>query len=889
MKRRLFTFPWRSRHSIDADVDAELAFHLQSRVAELESLGLTRADAEATARREFGDVEDARQYMVHMDRQTESTQRRRDHVHELLQDMKYALRRMRSAPVFTITAVATLALGIGANTAVFSVVDAALLRPLPYPNADRLTSINDVAPFGPFVTSPPNFVDYRAQSRSFTEMSALYGNDFTLTGAGEPRSISGAVVSHGFFQVFGVAPAIGRTFAESEEQDGNTDYVVLSNGLWREAFGSRADIIGHTIQLDGKATTVVGVMPPGFNYPGRTQLWTPLAFTTKQLQTQRGAHYLDVVALLKPNVSVETADRDVRGIATRLATEYPGTNKDYTASVISLRDALVGSASRRALVVLLVSVALVALIACANVANLVLARGTARGREIAVRLALGATRQDLLFMALTESVLLSLIGGAAGLVLAKGLAGVLDGLRPSALRDVGDLQINMTAAAFTFLISLVAGVLFGLAPALQAMRRRNLQPALQAGGRAELGERHTGVLRSTLVAAEIALAVVLLSGAGLLIKSFTRLQQVDAGFDPRNLLVFSVSLPDARYETDVKKARAVDDLMQRVSVVPGVASTGAFNMLPLDGNSYSISTRSIDGSPIASEDQPSTQVRVVTPGALKTLGIRLRQGRDFETSDRMGSTPVVLANEAAAKLLWKGVNPLGHSVVISTRFRDDTTRAGGVIVGIVADIRDRSLGQAPRPTLYFPHAQAPWSSVSVVVRAAPGMQSAALVSPIRDQLRAMDPLLPLVDPRSMDDVARVSVAQPRFATVLMSTFASLAVLLAVIGVFGVMAYVVGQRTREIGIRIALGASQQRVVGETLTRAATPLLVGVGLGLVGTLLAVRLLDKMLYDVAPRDPAVLGAVVVGLTLVALLAAYLPARRASTVDPLLALRSD
>jgi putative ABC transport system permease protein len=492
-------------------------------------------------------------------------------------------------------------------------------------------------------------------------------------------------------------------------------------------------------------------------------------------------------------------------------------------------------------------------------------------------------------MALTESLLLALIGGIAGLVVAKGLSGVLDGLRPDALREVGELQVSWAAAGFTLLLSMIAGVLFGLAPGILAIRRTTMQAALSAGGRAESGERRTHRLRSLLVSAELALAVILLCGAGLLIKSFTRLQQVDTGFDARNILVVGLSMPDARYGATERAVVAIEDVVRRVNAVPGVLRASGMNILPLAGY-YSISTSAVDGAVIPSADQSSTQIRVVAPGLFQTLGVDLKSGRDFAASDRLGSTPVVIVNEAAAKLLWKGVDPIGHHVVISTNFSDDdTTRASGTVIAVVSDIRDITRGSRPSPTIYFPHAQAPWSEMSIVARVAPGTEPLSLVKLIRREVGQVDPLLPLIRPRTMDDVVARSVAQPRFATLLMTVFASLAVLLAAIGVFGVMAYIVGERTREIGIRMALGASEQRVVRETLWRAAMPLLGGMIVGLVGTLWLTRLMARLLYEVKPTDPTVLGGVTAGLAIVALFAAYLPARRASSVDPLRALRGD
>jgi putative ABC transport system permease protein len=889
MTKRAFNFPWRSRRRIAADVESELAFHIESRIRDLMAAGETHANAEARALREFGDIKDARDYMTSIDRATEHTHRRREYMRDLWQNARYALRRMRTAPVFTATAIATLAIGIGANTAVFSVVDAALIRRLPYPNAERVVAVYDRAPWGPFVTSPANFNDYRAQSRSFDGMAAVNSYSRTITGLGDPQYVPGVAVTLDFFRVLGVTPALGRAFGDAELQPGSTRYAIISHALWHRLLGGRADVVGQRLTLDGDSYAIIGVMPRGFSYPARTEIWTPQAFSTRDLETQRGAHYLDVVALLKPGVTRDAADADVAAVAKRLAQTFPNTNKDYSATVTPLRESLIGETPKRALVVLFVAVGLVALIACVNVANLVLARGTSRSRELAVRLALGASPRDLLSMALTESVMLAMIGGLAGLLIAQGLSGVLDALRPEGLRDVGELRISWGAAGFTFLLSLLAGLLFGLAPGVQASRRRSMQAALAAGGRAETGERHTHRLRSMLVSAELALAVILLCGAGLLIKSFSRLQRVETGFDARNVLVLGLSLPDSRYGPTEKAALAIEDVVGRVRALPGVESVSGMNILPLDGNRFSISTRAIDGVRIPDAEQQSTQIRVVTPGLFKTLGIALKSGRDFTPGDRLGTTPVVVINESAAKLLWKNVDPLGHHVQIGTRFTNDTVRANGTVIGVVSDIRDIALGSRPNPTIYFTHAQAPFSEMSVVARVASGMDPLSLVKLIRREVGQVDPLLPLVQPRTMGDVVSVSVSQPRFATLLMTIFASLAVLLAVIGVFGVMAYIVGQRSREIGIRMALGASERRVVRETLWRATTPMLAGVVVGIVGTVWLVKLMTKLLYDVQPRDPSVLGGVAVGLALIALLAAYIPARRASSVDPLLALRSD
>jgi predicted permease len=659
--------------------------------------------------------------------------------------------------------------------------------------------------------------------------------------------------------------------------------------MWRQSFSERRDVVGQPIELDGKSFTIVGVMPPEFRYPGRTEVWTPLAFSAEELSTQRGAHYLEVIGLRKTGISVAEAEADIRGVAARIEQLYPATNKNYSAGVEPLREYLVGSTPRRALLILLAAVALVAIIACVNVANLVLARGTARRRELAVRLALGAAPRDLLYMALTESVMLGLFGGALGLLLAFALSGALDTLRPEALRQVGDLQIRSTAGLFTFGLSLVVGIAFGLLPGLRASRGASLQGALQSGGRGDTGDRTLGRVRSILVSAELALALILLSGSGLLIKSFTRLHRVDAGFDARNVAVFSASLPDARYHESARVAGGYEQIIQRMRALPGVDVAGAMSMLPLDGNRYSISTRSLDGRVIPSADQPSTQIRIVSPDVFTALRVRVKAGRAFQSSDRAGAPPVAIVNESAARKLWKGVDPIGHTLTISTRFTEDTSRAGGTVVGVVADFHDASLGTAPNPIVFFPHAQAPWSDMNIVLRLAGQTEPGGVLRAAERELHAFDRLLPMNDARTMSSVVSDSMAQPRFATVLMGTFAALAVVLAIIGVFGVMAYIVGQRTREIGVRVALGASQRRVVQETLSRAVWPLVAGATLGLAATLAVARFMARLLYDVKPHDPIVLAAVTIGLVVIALVAAYVPARRASAVDPLIALRAD
>lgn len=887
--KRLFRLPWRSTRHIDADVEDELRFHLDARVADLVAEGVPPQAARERASREFGDAEDARTYIRELDRRAEHERRRRETMSELWRDLTYGLRKMRAAPAFTAAAVATIALAIGANTAVFSVVYAALLRPLPYRNSDRIVAVLAEFRGERWVASPPDFVDWRAQSRSFAAMAAINPYPHTLTGVGDPEVVPAASVTADFFDVFGVAPALGRPFDPNELTAGHEPTVILSDALWRQDFAARRDIIGASIQLDGKAARVVGVMPPGFAYPRRARLWTPLAFSANDLATQRGAHYLDVVARLRPAVGAELAARDMETIAARLADTYPRTNKGHSAVVLALRDTIIGATPRRALLVLLGAVGLVTLIACVNVASLLLARGTARRHELAIRAALGASPTGLLRTALTESVLLAFCGGALGLVIGVLAVRALAVLRPAALTDVGPISVDGIVIAFTFGASVITGVAFGMVPAVQAMRMATMHAGLQSTTRSDTAGLRAGRVRATLVAAELALSVLLLIGAGLLIKSFIRLQNVPSGFDARGVLTFGISLPEARYPKPSDAATFYQSLITELDSLPDVAVAGGISIVPLDGADFEISVMSVDGRTIPDADQPSPQIRLATPDAFRALGIRLVRGRGFSTSDRSGQPRVAIVNERAARLLWPTGDALGHRLEIGTKFGLGGERGGGEVVGIVADVHDQGLGVPPEPTVYLSHAQFPVSDMSVVVRARGGADPLRLAPPARAVVRRFDPQLPLAHVESMSDIQSASVAQPRFVTLLLASFAFIALVLAVVGVYGVMTYLVGQRTRELGIRMALGASRRAVVVSTLGRVFKPIVLGLGAGIIAALVLTRAMQRLLYDVKPSDPATLVVVPMVLAVVALAAAYVPARRARNVDPVIALRSE
>ncbi len=863
-------------------VREEMEFHVDALAARYRAQGLSEDDARRAARVAFG-----------------SSARFRDDAHdelrgrlgaELSQDFRYALRGMRHRPLLTATIVVTLALGIGANTAVFSVVNAALLRPLPYPAADRIVKVDQYLRGTPFGASAPDYVDWTAQTHSFAAMAAVNYGTSVLTGYGDPRPLNTTMVTHGFFDVMGVQPAVGRPFSIAEEAYGQGDAVIISNDLWRTSFGSRPDILRQSLRLDGISYRVVGVMSPGFAFPAGGDLWLPLAFSSTQLATQRGAHYLDVVARLKSGVTPTSATVEVERVARQLETEYPRTNTGYSQVVATpLRDALVGPSLERALVVLLGAVALVALIACANVANLLLARGANREREMAVRTALGARARDLIGMTLIESLVLSVLGGGVGVLVAMAAARTLNALRPASVQQLGQAHVDLTVLGFTFALSLVTGLLFGLAPAIQASRIIDAQGTLRSAGRAGTVSRAGWRARSTLIGAELALAVVLLSGAGLLIRSFSRLQNISAGFDPSGSLTFDLALPDARYPTPERVAGFYEHLLRQLQALPEVGSAAGISGLPLDGYSYSISVYGLDGLLEPNPGGPSTQIRVVTPGLMHTFGIPLLKGRDFTDADRVGHPNVALVNEAAAKLLWKGADPVGRTVTLGTSFGLGLGRAGGEVVGVVGDVHDNTLGTAPRPTVYVAHAQFPVSEMEIVARTKNGQSPLRLASPARAELTRLDPDLAMFYVRSMDRVTASSIAEPRFSTLLLGVFAAVALLLAIVGIHGVVAYTVSQRTREIGIRVALGATGRAVVGESLLRVAVPVGLGLGAGIVGALALTRTMSSLLYEVTPSDPLTFGIVGLGLAAIAAVAAWIPARRAARVDPMEALRAE
>jgi len=808
-----------------------------------------------------------------------------------LQDIKRGARSLGRSPAFTIAAVATLALGIGANTAVFSIVNAALIRALPYPQSGRLVLLREEVRGEQWSFSPPNFADVRAQSTSFDGVAASRWTSATLTGAGEPAALDGYLATEDFLRVLRVTPSLGRAFLSSEFVPGQDHVVILSHALWQDRFGGRPDVIGSAIRLGGEPYTVVGVMPSGQEFPRHADYWAPLTFTAQDLQTQRGAHYLNVLARLRDGVSPAQALSDVRHVAARLAAAYPATNAPNSATLTGLQEALVGDV-RTMLLVFFATVTLVLLIACTNVANLLLVRASGRTRDVAVSLALGARHGDLVRRSLAESLLIAGTGAGIGVLVASWLTSALSTLRPGALRNVHDIALDGRVLAYTAVMAAGTGVIFGLLPVLRVRRMTDLYSLLRTGGR---GVLHAGAgwrVRGGLVSAQLALAVMLLAGAGLLARSFMHLQHVDPGFSTANAYVLPLSLPDARYGKPDPARAFYAALTGRLRAIPGVTLVSGASLLPLDENDFQISVREVDGRLLTDAEQQamrSPQIRLAMPDYMRSLHIPFVRGRDFTAADGAGAPLVAIVNEAAARLLWKDVDPIGHHVEIGTKFGLGGARGGGTVVGVVRDVHDEALSQPPNPTIFFAHAQFPVSDMSLVLSAAPGVDARALAAPVRAALSATDPELAAPALQPFEAFRSGSLAQPRFAMLVTGFFAVVALLLAAVGVYGVMANLVSQRVSEIGVRMALGADAGDVVRETLRRMTAPVAIGVVLGLGGALAAARALASMLFGVGPSDPLTLAAVTITLVSVAVAASYLPARRASRVDPIEALRAE
>jgi len=807
----------------------------------------------------------------------------------LTQDVRYAARMLRKNPGFTIVAVITLALGIGANTAIFSVLDAVLLRPLPYPQPQQLVKLYSRftgigLPNDQNAVSAPEFRDFEQLNKSLGAIAAISGGAFNLGLQGSPQRIAGAAVSPSLFHILGVEARLGRTFLPEEAQPGHDHEVLLGYGLWTRAFGARPDVIGSTVRVDAVPMTVVGVMPPGFNYPDQSEIWGPLAFSPDDLSpNNRGNHGLDVLARIKPGLSSAQLRTDMDRVGKTMIEQnpsYPYTKYNFGVIVVPLLEETVGDV-RASLWVLMAAVGLVLLIACANVANLLLVRASGRQKETGVRVALGASPGRLVRQLLTESTLLALFGGLAGLALTPWVLHGLIALSAESLPRVVGTRIDGWALAFTLAVSLATGVLFGLAPALQ-LRRAETFDVLKTGRGTQSGA--SSRLRRAFVMGEAALSLILLAGAGLLLRSFVQVLKVDPGFHPEGVLTMRIALPDAKYARPEQIRAFYRGLLDRIQSLPGVLGAGANTSLPLSGQNFS-GTATIDTHEVPFDDTtPEVDQRLVTPGYFKAMGIPLIRGRFFNEDDSTSAPPVAIVDETMVKTYWPHEDPIGQRIHIGDR---NTALPWMTIVGVVGHVRNRTLEARSRTELYWPEDQGPFASSSMGLAIHTAGNPMALATTVQKVVAAMDPDLPVYRVRTMNEMMGESMARRRLALILLAVFAGLALALASIGIYGVTSYSVNQRQQEIGLRMALGARQSDVLGLVITQGMSLTLAGLGIGLLAALGLTRLMASLLFAVRPADPLALGGAAVLLTAVALLATFIPARRATKVDPMVALR--
>lgn len=801
-------------------------------------------------------------------------------MHALLQDLRYGARTLAKNPGFALVAVMTLALGVGANTTIFSFVNGILLRPLPYPKPERLVLLDETA-LKQGITSMgvsfPNFLDWREQNSVFEDVATYQGGNYSLTGVGEPEQLRGGRVSHGLFEILRIQPPLGRTFTAEEDQPGHDAVVMLSHGLWQRRFGGDPTIVGRLVTLNNRSCTVIGVMPPGFRFPEISELWVPLALTTK-IWT-RTDHGLGAVARLRDGVSLERAQTELSAIASRIEQQNPVTNEGLGVSVTSMRERLSGE-YREALLILLGVVGCVLLVACANVANLLLARATARQKEVAVRAALGASRWRVARQLLIESSLLGAAGGAFGLVLAVWGLDLLLAAIPVSLPFWMDFSLDLRVLGFTVGISVLTALIFGLVPALQASRI-DLIETLNKGGRSAAAAAHNRS-RNLLVVAEVGLSLVLLVGAGLMMRSFLLLQRVDPGLNPQNVLTLGVILPTEKYREGARRGEFFQRLMERIQAAPGVQAGGAVSTLPLSGGRWGRSL-TVEGYSVLPVGQaPMIQHNVVTPGYFRAMGIPILMGRDFAETDAADSPKVTIVDERLAREYWPDTDPLGKRI----RFGPpEDNEPWHTVIGVVGAVRHERLDADTRKSVYLPHLQIPVRGMALAIRS--GENTTSLTAAVRGQVRALDPDLPITRVLPMEEVVAQAIWEPRLYAVLFGVFAAGALLLAAVGVYGVMSYGVTQRTHEVGIRVALGAKRRDIIRLIVGQGLKLAFVGVAIGLGGAFALTRLIKGLLFGVSATDPLTFGLLALLITIVALAACLVPARRAMRIDPMVALR--
>jgi putative ABC transport system permease protein len=811
----------------------------------------------------------------------------------LFKDLQYAARIILKSPGFALAAILILALGIGANTSIFSVVNAVLLRPLPFQDSDRLVQVWHVPPpksfpgMTTFSVSAANYLDWQDQNHAFKNMAIYSFAAFTLSSGDHPEAIQGAAVSQDFFAVLRVQPILGRTFLPEEDQLGHGHVAILSNAMWKSHFGADPNIVGRNVTFDNQSYTVVGVMGSNFRLPDWAQVWKPMAWTGAE-RAVRGEHHYMVVARLKSDVSVRQAQAEMSTISRRLEQQYPADDKGWGAVVVPLREQMVGDV-RPALLVLLGAVAFVLLIACANVANLTLAKTFARRKEIAIRSALGAGRGRILQQVLAETVLLSLVGGVVGLFIAKAGTALITNFLSESLPRSLEINIDGWVLGFTLVVSLVTGIAAGLAPAFR-LTKPDLNEALKQGGRTG-SESGAGRVRNLLVVSEVALSLVLLVGAGLMIRSLWLLRNVDPGFDPNNVVTMTVAVPRTKYASPLQETQFFDSVLTRVRALPGVTAAGLIDDLPLD-NSGSHQPIAIEGRPLVPmAEQPEVDVRVVSPEYLRAMRVPLRRGRELNAFDTQERPYAVLVSETMAHRFWPNEDPIGKHLTLT--FAPEKPRE---IVGIVGDVKQDGLdAKSPSATLYYPVTQigipltGEWQSFAMSLAVRTISHPESLVSQVTNAIHEADREIPVVDVATMEDLVINSISQRRFNMLLFAAFAGLAVLLAAVGIYSVLAYAVRRRVREIGIRMALGAQIDDVLRMVVAEAMIPTMVGIAIGAAGALVLGRLLATLIYGIQPSDPTTFAAVSALLVIVALAASLIPAYRATRIEPVKALREE
>ena len=813
----------------------------------------------------------------------------------LFKDIRYGLRGLLKRPGFTIVALITLALGIGANTAIFSVVNAVVLRPLPYAQPEQLLTLWETMPGSDRrAVAPGNFEDWRTQNKTFQELAATFYANFNLTSDGEPERIDGATITSNLMTMLGAKAQLGRTFLADDDDHQDRHVVLVSDGLWKRRFGSDPNVIGRAITIDEIPHTVVGVMASGFRYPSRSELWVlgrnrsavPLSlvaqFPKNDWTHERDAHFISVIGRIKPGVTVSQAQSDIAGITSRLELEFPKTNAGLGSNVVPLHTQVVGDV-RQILFILLGAVGFVLLIACTNVANLMLARATQRDREIAIRTAVGASRLRLIRQLLTESLLLSVAGGVAGLIVSIWAVDLFIKLSPGDIPRLAEASVDMRLLGFTLLVSLLTGVGFGLLPAFQATRT-NLNSSLKEGGTKSSDGRHRRGARNALVVTEIALAQVLLVGAALLAISYVRVTKIDPGFNPENVLTAKIAPSRKKYPDPKSRSAYYTTVLDRLQSLPGVESAGMVMNLPLTGSGMNRGFRA-EGRPEPKPDENVTmEYQIVSPGYFKTMGIPVKQGRGLTETDIETSERVIVINQAMARQYWPNDDPVGKRMAVGESSKETSWRT---IVGVVGDIRHASLSEAAVPTAFIAYRQdlESWPRMGFAIKTK--SDPASLTSAVRREIANIDRGQPVYAVEPLEKVMSTSVAQRKFIMLLLGSLSGVALALAIVGIYGVISFSVSERTQEIGIRMALGARAADVLRMVLSQGLSVALAGIGIGLAAAFALTRLLTSMLFEVSATDLRTFGVVAFVLAVVALLACYIPARRAMKVDPLEALR--